>query len=737
MLKKIERKLKTAFQRGRSSYKLEKEYKEYLWEEPGFHRTLGSILFQYVPYVAISAFSIIYFVIVLPSFIPAESVGQDQVFKYLLGFFFVLAELGIGDAIQRFLSEKRINQPKNTIQYLQFFIWFRMLTGLLVVTGISIWVFLFLPNFELLTYSMWFFLSYSLLQYPGFWDVYIHALRGYQQFNKVNYINIAMLLVNILTGYGSIQLFKYLGSLSPVIGETMGSTFGFVVSMYANKIISFFISARFFKRIIKNIDPSWTLRKCFKVEFTSQISHECLSFGIQSMFSTFLDTGAKMLITYLAISWLPNYATVYGILFVTMNVAMLVSIDIPITPIVSEAFNNRKLDLTEYYLGHGLKYCGIFSSMFASTVLAVAPVFLVLTGPYQLAVLYLPYVAIGRYFWAFNKLLEDSTTGCNRPFYRFYYILIENISRVILMVIFILHFQMAWIGYLLAEIGSLAIKTFTGWLIFKIKIMKPYMSLMQTVILPLISSIIQYFVLTFLINVLFSPLASVFGNFFTIIIFVIIGFLGTPLTVWWPIYTLLGGWDPVGLDILEEATEISGISKPVAQLFNKVVKKLARVSPLYNKFPIHFRSAQFELDQLRVMMGREPRASLHVWDLLPQMITLDHDEIEKRAFEIFSEHLPYDDYVWLLAEITLKIKDVIIRRPFGPVTRVRGEIELNVDFLNDKPNKGKIQRLAEEIHDHYHPTLEELHWLIAERRTIYNFLKRQKKGKIKKVPPPV
>nr|MDO8114744.1 lipopolysaccharide biosynthesis protein [Candidatus Sigynarchaeota archaeon] len=620
----------------------ETSYRNFLWQEPGFQRTLGAILYQYIPYVASAFFSIIYFTIILPTFIPAETLGQDMMFRMLLGFFFVLGDVGIGDAIQRFLSEKRITKPRYTIYYLQFFIWFRLFSGIIVVTAISAWVFIFVQGYVPLAYSMWYFLLYAMLQYPGFWNVYMSALQGYQQFNKVNYINTAMILVGVGTGYGCINLFKAIGSLSPLIGETMGSTFGFIFGLYLNNIIIFLLSSRVFKQVLRRINPEWTLAKTFKVEFDRSIFRECIAFGAQSMASTFLDTTLKMVITYLAISWLPNYGSVYGILAVTQNVAVLVSIEIPLTPIVSEAFNNRKIDLTEYYIGHGLKYCGMFASMFGSTIFAIAPILLVLSGPYALAVQYFPFVAVSRITWAFGKLMEDCTTGCNKPFFRFYYYLIEGGSRLFFMYIFIISMGMQWQGYLLAEICSLVAKNLVGWIIFRFKIMRVYISFTQTITLPIITGVLHYFVLQGILAAFFRPLSGFLGNTISIGVFVIIGLVVTPLFVWWPTYSILGGWDPVGLDILQEATEISEISKPIVRLFNIMAQKLARKSPFYNKFPIHFRSAQFELDELRVMMGREPKASLHIWDLLPQLVELDKEEVKRRAFEIFTERLSYD-----------------------------------------------------------------------------------------------
>ncbi len=704
-----------------------KEYQDYLWQEPGFHRTLGSIWFQYLPYVVTAFFSIIYFVIILPTFIPAETLGQDAMFQLLLGFFFALAEVGIGDAVQRFISEKRITNPQQTIHYMQFFIWFRMFSGLIVVTAITAWVFIFLRGYVPLTYSMWYFLAYSLLQYPGFWNVFTSALQGYQQFNKVNFISVGMMLINLGTGYGFVTFFKFLGSLNPIVGETMGSTFGFIAGLYANNVISFLLSAKMIKGVLVQINPSWTLGTVFKADFPRAVFDESLRFGAQAMAATFLDTFFKMVITSLAILWLPNYGTIYGILAITISVATLINVSIPITPIVSEAYNNGKIDLTEYYIGHGLKYCGVFASMFGSTILAIAPIFLVLSGPFAMATEFLPFVAMSRILFAFSKLLDDCTTGCNRPSYRISYVAIEDVSRLIFMAAFVLGLGLGWKGFLLAEICSLLAKNVAGWIIFRLKIMRLYMSFTQTVWLPLIAGLAQFIVLKALIAFVFPTLSWLLGPVIAIGLFVIIGMVITPLYVYWPIYTIGGGWDPVGLDMLREATEIAGISKPIAKLFNDMTQRLARKSPLYNRFPIHFRSAQFELDELRVMMGREPRASLHVWDLLPQIVTLDKDEITRRAFEIFTERLPYDKLVWLLAESTLMVKDVFIKKPFGPITTTEGRLELNPDLLNPRPNRDKIARLAKQIFDTEHPTVERLHWLIAERRWLYVTIKKMKR----------
>ncbi len=54
----------------------------------------------------------------MPTYIPTETLGTNTVFTQILGFSGVLAELGLSDAIQRFISEKELLSP--SIQFIIF-----------------------------------------------------------------------------------------------------------------------------------------------------------------------------------------------------------------------------------------------------------------------------------------------------------------------------------------------------------------------------------------------------------------------------------------------------------------------------------------------------------------------------------------------------------------------------------------------------------------------------------------
>jgi hypothetical protein len=80
-----------------------------------------------------------------------------------------------------------------------------------------------------------------------------------------------------------------------------------------------------------------------------------------------------------------------------------------------------------------------------------------------------------------------------------------------------------------------------------------------------------------------------------------------------------------------------------------------------------------------------------------------------------------------LAEADLRLEYAFSAKKRPDVTqRITGPIDLDSAFLMVKPTEEKIKPLAQRIHDVYHPKLEELHWLIAERTLLYEKILKEK-----------
>ena len=62
----------------------------------------------------------------LPIFIPyPESIGFYNILTGIFSSFFTAADLGMANAVSRFIAEYRVKDPERCIQYIRFFIWFQ------------------------------------------------------------------------------------------------------------------------------------------------------------------------------------------------------------------------------------------------------------------------------------------------------------------------------------------------------------------------------------------------------------------------------------------------------------------------------------------------------------------------------------------------------------------------------------------------------------------------------------
>ena len=101
-------------------------------------------------------------------------------------------------------------------------------------------------------------------------------------------------------------------------------------------------------------------------------------------------------------------------------------------------------------------------------------------------------------------------------------------------------------------------------------------------------------------------------------------------------------------------------------------------------------------------------------------IKLDDEQIRDAAFVISQETHSYDELVWLFAEAELRILSALVMGNLSQqdVGETR-KVDVDPYLLVDQPPEEEIRVLAEEIAQ-LKPTLQELHWFVAERRFIYD-----------------
>ncbi len=95
------------------------------------------------------------------------------------------------------------------------------------------------------------------------------------------------------------------------------------------------------------------------------------------------------------------------------------------------------------------------------------------------------------------------------------------------------------------------------------------------------------------------------------------------------------------------------------------------------------------------------------------VIDLDADAIRKRAFELSTQKKSYDDFIWLLAESELRLRDAYVKRAGMPGKSV----VVNRATIVGKPDAASIKRLATEFASK-RPKVQDVHWRIAEIQFI-------------------
>ncbi len=106
-------------------------------------------------------------------------------------------------------------------------------------------------------------------------------------------------------------------------------------------------------------------------------------------------------------------------------------------------------------------------------------------------------------------------------------------------------------------------------------------------------------------------------------------------------------------------------------------------------------------------------------------ITVDTDQIQKLAYEISQQPKTWDELVWLFAESELRLAPAyalgnLFQPGAGPAT-----VYLYPARIVDSPREEDIRKLAEQVAAQG-PSLQDLHWFIAERAYAYNTVKAMK-----------
>ena len=587
---------------------------EKTWRVPGYHKPLSGFFTMFFITLVVVAPLFVVVIYVLPTFIIQDpsSFGIQFIISSIFSAIFITLDFGLAQAYDRFVGQYWSTDPKKALQYVQFFIWYQMISGLIQTTVISLIGLYLVPRVASIGFMSWFFVVNTLVQFPGIVYVFTHLLKSAQRTDLeavVNFISLIFFQIGLMAVFP--EIFRSIGAANPIIGEVIGSSLGLSLGSYSAQMAQMFMSALF----LKKIDKRFTVKQMFRLDFDKRLIKETLIFGSKSMLSNVVFLFGNFFSVLIITLFLNNY-TYFGSFigiatYLTYPILFMTTLYENALPTTSEAFNNKKVKLTEAFISYGFKYFGMFALLLFTLFVLPFSVNQIVTS--VVPDLYKPmgyvimYYSVTKIFIALGDFSKLFLISIDRAGTYVVAVIIEQIIRITFLLLTIRTLQF-W-AFVFGEIPGVIVKVFITWILTHKKIIKVRINWWQTLIAPgLACGIIA--LLAWILNALF------FDLFLTVMtpvggatIFMVIFFFGFSNFLYPFLLGVLGGHDDETLEQIEFAAYHCGPSKPFAIAFVKITKLGCKLSPLHGKNPIDFEAGRKEALELMEIANKGESSS--------------------------------------------------------------------------------------------------------------------------------
>jgi hypothetical protein len=591
---------------------------EKLWNEVGFHRIIGGTFYGYILLI-IGAVVGLATVAIIAEFLPYPQInGYRNMTSTLLGFWFGLLDLNLGgggglsDGMNRFIGQYADTNPRRSLEYIRFYIWFQMFTGIAQVTVISSLMFTYFVNSNL-AYLTWFILAQSLVQYPGMLMIMQDSLRAFQRGDKQAKLawlqdTVFQVTVNIVF----LILGKMWGESNPAIGELMGITVFYILSQFVDDWINLFIGGKMFADVLKKRGIEGGFWMLLKPQFDKEVVKESIKFTGKQWAGGQITGLIGWIISMNIMVQMPQFSSWSGLLLIPNFLGHLVSMTnwaSPTVPAISESYNNGKKELAQYFVHDVLKYYIFVTLWMAVPLSLLAPKILGVVmsmdfisglGNYQAGLIMIPIIMIRDGLGGWRSLWGKVFVACNKPMPGIYLDWAFTIPGYALQFLFIylcLDTQILPVWFLLFMPGFIndTIKSVFGYIYLqKTTLQIQYRKIAwQIFIAPLLTAVCYGITLLIfqatvwpLLDLLFIAIAGDIGPLI-VAAFILLGVLFIfPALFYAPYYALFGGWDDFTLEEFKKAALLTGPSKFVVMSLYKITAFFYKRSKLSNRFPI-------------------------------------------------------------------------------------------------------------------------------------------------------
>jgi O-antigen/teichoic acid export membrane protein len=570
------------------------------WEEAGFHRPLSGFLIALALGLFLFIPLIIYQNLVLPVYIlpSAQALGIWGRVTQFFNLAWTLFDLGTSIAFIKFLSQYRVHDPKKGIQYGQMFIWWQAISGAVQVTLVILLASTLAPRSAYALYA-WSMIIHSLIQVPGFYQVYRHALNGLQRQDYARILDVSLnVLMPMLVQPVFVGMMYAWGKGHPMIGGAMGGLLGLGLAAYAAELFTFLLGAWLFRRI------GYNSRVLFLAHFDGQVVKSSLRFGVFEMLGSLAWAMGQAAEIWITQGRLVNYAEIWGNWVLAQNFIfafnVLQTLNDAIMPAISEAISTGRKVLSQYYAVQAYKWGGLISAFLGAVLLAVADRFILGASGVEFAraaQYVIPLVIWGAIQYP-SWVGDIVQLGSNRPQLKTILVLGEQVIRIVLAWLLLERFQINalilayFIGLLSKDLIAFFVndrycfpQRFYGW---------------QSLAAPLLAGAVHFVLLRWLGDLLWK------GDAITSMLLFLVGILPS-FPIYLFLYGLFGGWDDDTLAELREAAELTGVIRPITWLVWASTTLGAYLSPLHGRFAITIQRAALaearEISEERVKLA--------------------------------------------------------------------------------------------------------------------------------------
>ncbi|MHA1339029.1 MAG: hypothetical protein ACTSRZ_03430 [Promethearchaeota archaeon] len=586
----------------------------------GYQRALGGYFYQFFFAILGGVVIFVLFGSILAVVYPYPT-AKGYVNSSMIMFSFIqfIFNIPTAFAIERFVSEWRIKNPHKMLEYIRFYIWYQMITGLILVTSLSWFILYILDADSGLEYAKWLMLILLTREYPAMLDIFFACIKGLQQFDLESQIYFSRDIITKGFEIGFVVLGRIWGESNPRIGGLMGLAIGYAIGTYLDDFINMLIAALYFRKVLKKM--GFKLSDTLIPYISKDVIKTSFIYGFQISWPGIFSTITGFFVFFAWYEAVPAYLTLQTLNATADELANITkrSEGINLKGGLSESFNNKRPALTQYYIAQIFKWYGFFTTGIGIIVLTFFPALMeVIFSGHDLEtyLLAIPFILPNVLHTILVEGLEGSSKQIldmtNLQWIRSLLDIGHNIATLITTYIYleVTHIPqkygiaaMIWImpmGNFIADFGFMLIR----WIIINKKVVKLNIPIWQSFIAPLPPAIITFIIgklwVLFIHPIIIESLGLYIGGVITLLF----AFIGCFLFTFITLYSYFGGWDDYGLNVFYEAVKISGPSRIFFVPIAKMSGLLTKISPLHNKFPIPYEKAERARFELMIIRER-------------------------------------------------------------------------------------------------------------------------------------